>query len=267
MPNERLGMGLFSAVVALLLSPAAITPATAQTRSSISKTELRSEAPGMTQRKLRDGFWQLLEKEDYRKPAKPHATLDLMAFQTKPRATHVRGQCRQDVLWVDYRPDDPEAHGPDAQVHPVGFTASSFYAFVDSPPDREGDDEDRPISGLQERKCAALPKDQPYFRADGDRRAWSGYRAWLALRDALASQADFPLKCELYPADKDSCGKVILAIPANHLASVDDCEPDGKIQCVAFNLDDRGIKLWMDQGRPVRAELESYLIFADERID
>ena len=240
--------------------------------ASITKSQIRSDPPGVTDRRLRDVVWSLFEKQDHRSKKDPTRPLSRLSLRTKVQATRVPNLCRYDSVRIEFERLDPKDEGPDAEVRPVGLTSSSRFAFV-SPPltDPEDGRRERPSAA----RCSRLEKDQSFFTAEDEQQANDAYRAWLALLEAVGSGRKFPLKCELAPVDTGPCEAVIGALKPEDLWEVEACQAETGQVCHRLFAGDRlltivtagHVRPGPPPGRIVSARLESLIVMAHEIID
>ena len=254
-----------------LAQPAPAAPPT------ITKREVRSDPPRVTHQRLREVVWAMFEREDLRRDKEPLNPLDSLFLQTKARGTDVPGLCRYDTVHVELAPLDQSRLGADTPVAAVGLTARSNFAFLDPPADpSDGTDGDLPRASDDE--CRQLKKkdSSSFFDARDEHLADKGYRAWLALRKALAEKRSVPLDCDLFPSEKSGCTAVILAFDADALHSVEPCDSPGTdTHCYRIGVGDRELSLFVTgqvypgppPGQIVRAKLETMIVMWHERID
>jgi hypothetical protein len=261
--------GLWLALLATL-SPGVAAAAPART---ITKSEIRSDPPDVTDRRLRDVVWSLLERQDYRSNKEPKTSLTRLFLRTKAQPTHVPGLCSFDSLWIRFEPTDRRERGPDAAVRPVGLTSTSNFTFLSAP---SADYNNARRAGLGSAgPCSRLPKDQPFFQARDEREATDGYRAWLTLHDSIRVGRKFPLECNLTRSDSGSCEAVIDALKPEQLSEVETCESSPGIDCHAIYVDERLIKIMTTgqvypgpkPGELVSATLDSLIVLTHEIID
>lgn len=254
----------------LALVPSGI--AVAAPARTITKSEIRSDPPDVTDRRLKDVVWSLFEKQDLRSRKDPTRPLSRLFLRTKTRATGVANLCRYDSMGIEFEPLNPKDEGPDAPVRPVGLTSSSHFAFL-SAPAAEHDDtvQDGPASAA---RCSRLPA-QSFFTAKDEELANNGFRAWLALLDSVRSGRKFPLECDLAAFETRPCEVVISALKPEQLWDVETCDSEiGKL-CYRLNAGDRLITVvttgYVHPGPPagqiVGAKLESMIVMAHEIID
>ena len=258
----RLGIG--PAMVLALIVPVDGAPA-AQT---ISKTEIRSDPPAVTDRRLRDQFWDLFEKEDLRTTKPPANPLQRLWFTTRSRGTEVPGLCRRDSLIVEFAPVARPLEGADTATRPVGFTSRSSFVFLSPPKDEYDEIADRERLP-SDTACSGIARDDPRrFTASDAQSATNGVLAFLKLQRALARKAAVPLACDLFPSDKVSCAALLLALRPESIGDVASCDSDETgIDCFEIAADDRRIRIFMSREGAaaaaegvVRASLESLIV-------
>jgi hypothetical protein len=256
-------------VLAALPSAAAIgAPAPATTKSQI-----RSQPPDVTDRKLKGLVWSLFEKQDHRGRKPPTRPLSGLYLRTKTQATHVPGLCRYDSVRVEFEPLNGGDEGPDAPVRPVGLTSTSNFTFLSDPPAEYRDvRQDRLGSAGQ---CSSLPKDRPFFGARDEETATDGYRAWLALRESIRAGRKFPLECNLTRLDSEPCEAVVAALKPERLSDVETCESELGTVCHALYFEDRMVRVLTTghvypgprAGIVLGAKLESLIVLTHEVVD
>jgi hypothetical protein len=253
-----------------LIPPGAAAGAPART---ITKSEIRSDPPQVTDRKLRDVFWSMFASQDHRGRKAPTRRLSGMTLRTKAQATRVPGLCRYDNVRIEFEPVKPGDEGPDAPVRPVGLTSTSHFTFL-SAPAAEYEEARQDRLGSAE-ACSGLPEDQAFFTARDEQQATAGYRAWLALRESVRAGRKFPLECSLTRLDTGSCESIIANFKPEQLEAVDACESETDIVCHALYVGDRLIKVRTSghvypgpkAGQLVSAKLDTLIVLAHEIID
>jgi hypothetical protein len=261
-----------SLAVALGIASAATSSVAASTKT-ITKSEVRSAEPSATHRHLRDVVWTLFEEQDYRRDKAPTRPLSTLFLRTKIHSTEVPGLCRYDGVRVEFEPINPTDKGPDVPARASGITSTSFFTFL-SPPTDEYEEiaQGGPVS-LKE--CEKLPEDHPFFAAEDENQATAAYRAWLALSEALRTGAKFPMECDLFPVDKNSCGEVIGSLQVSQLTEVETCDAQAGTTCYKLYFDDRLVSIkstgHVSPGPPagqiVSAKLDSLIVLSHEIID
>jgi hypothetical protein len=261
-------------VAPIVAALAAAQPALAAPRpvDSISKTEVRSDPPEMTNRRLRRLVWNMFQPTDFRGRKPPTQPLSRLWLATKPRATRVPGLCRYDSVRIEFQRLDPRDRGADARTRPVGLESQAYFAFLAPPAgDYNHSAKDPPATAA----CARLGDDHPTFTADDEEVAADGYLAWLRLQRALRDGKPVPLECDLYAHEKIGCAALILSLPAEHISTVDRCEADFGAECFRVTIDDRAVDVRLTghvtpgppAGEVTGAKLGSLIIFADTVID
>jgi len=242
---------------------------------TISKSEIRSEPPSVTDKRLRDVVWDMFEQQDFRRKKAPTRPLDHVFLQTKIQTTHVSGLCRYDSVQIDLDRADPNDTGPGAQTRAVGLTSTSLFTFV-SPPKADFEtivdySRKKPLAD-----CAGVSAKSPFFTARDEREATLGYRALIVLQDALLTGKKFPLECSLYPVESLPCASIIEAMKPEELASVDPCDSDYRgTVCHKLEIGGRLITVTttgnLTPGPPageiVSVKLSSLIIWADSVVD
>jgi len=241
--------------------------------SSITKSQIRSDPPNVTDRQLRDVVWSLFEKQDHRSKKDPTRPLSRLFLRTRIQATRVPDLCRYDSVRVEFERIDPKDEGPEAPVRPVGLTSSSNFTFLSAP---SAEYDDAVQDGLASvARCSGLPDDQPFFTAKDEEQATEGYRAWLALLESVRAGRAFPLECDLAAFETRTCESVIGAMKPEQLSDLESCESEfGKV-CHRIYAGDRLITIVTTghvhpgppAGQLVRAKLESLIVMAHQIID
>jgi hypothetical protein len=240
---------------------------------TITKSEVRSDRPNVTDRRLKDVVWSLFEKQDHRRGKEPTRPLSSLFLRTRTQATRVPGLCRYDSVRVEFEQVNPKDEGADAPVRPVGLTSTSNFAFLSAP---SADDEDSPQDRLVSvSQCSKLPVDERFFTAEDENEADQGYRAWLALLETVRAGRKVPLECDLAPSDKGPCEAVIAAIKPEHLSEVRTCAAGSDSVCHQLFAEDRLITVMtaayarpgLSAGQVVSAKLDSLIVMAHAIID
>lgn len=192
----------------------------------MTKTDIRTDPPPTTHHRLRDVIWDMIEMEDMRRERDPQHRLDKLWFRTRTRGTEVPTLCRYDTLIVEFAPIDRRQRGADTRVRAVGFRAYSHFQFLVPPADDY--DTIRDFSRLpSDTDCGpADKKADGFFSAENAEVATNGYRALVALQDALRAGVAFPLHCEVPEDEKAECGGKILAFNPTEIASIEQCEAE-----------------------------------------
>jgi hypothetical protein len=122
-------------LAALAGSQAAAEPAAQPPpQHTITKAQLRADPPAKTHQRLREIVWDMFERQDMRRKARPVARLSGLALETRLRGTRVPNLCRYDSVIVEFAPDVPGRGDADTPVHAVGLHSSSqHYAFLAPP--------------------------------------------------------------------------------------------------------------------------------------
>jgi hypothetical protein len=240
---------------------------------TITKSQIRSDPKGETDRRLKDVVWSLFEKQDLRGKKAPTQRLSSLFLRTKIQATHVPALYRYDNVRIEFEPVNAGEKGPDAPTRPVGLTSTSYFAFLSAPP--ADYDEARRDRAEPEGRCSRLPKDQRFFTARDEREAAEGYRAWIALRESIRAGRKFPLECDLMPVESRPCEAIIAAYAPDQLSEVETCEAEPGILCHALYVDDRLIKVLTTghiypgpkAGQVVSAKLDSLIVMRHAVVD
>ncbi len=250
-----------------LLPPAAAVGAPP---STITKSEIRSDPPSVTDRKLKDVLWSLFEKPDRRGEKAPTRPLSTLFLETRTQATRVPGLCRYDRVRVEFERANPSDKGPGAPARPVGLTSTSNFTFLSAP--TAGYDDivrDNPVPAAQ---CSKLPEDQSFFTARNAEEATEGFRAWTALLDEVRAGRRIPLECDLGAFEKRSCEAVIGAFGPEQLEEVESCDSDPEVVCHKFRVYDQELTVVSTDrvhpgpppGRIVRAKLDTFILMWHE---
>lgn len=278
-------------VVTGVLAALLLSAAPGWSAEPITKRQLRDLPAAEGNRRVMSQVADLFETPA-REPRRtaPVRPLDTEYFQTVPRTTLVKGLCRVDQLAVEFAPAGG-GKGADQRSRASGFTASSQYAFAESPPasaifhsdlhdNSEGDFTPRTAP------CAKTsPDDAGYFTAASEEMAADGYLIFRRML-AEAPKADWPLECDLFPAEKDAgCVKVLAGFSPGSLWSVEPCRSDGArfplARCHLFQAGDREFRIYStaqasrlvhgklvpEPFRILQVEMTSLVMFADSRID
>jgi hypothetical protein len=206
-----------------LIAPAALVSAAPRT---ITKTDIRTDPPPTTHQRLRDVVWDMIEREDMRREADPKHQLGDLFFRTRTRGTEVPSLCRYDTLVVEFAPLDRRQRAADTRVRAVGLRAHSNFQFLAPPADDYDSisDYDRLPSDTD---CRPLDgKEEGFFFAEDEETATDGYRALLALQQALRAGTAFPLDCDVGEEAKAKCGTMILAFDPGRIGSIQRCEAE-----------------------------------------
>jgi hypothetical protein len=261
--------------VALAIAAALPAPAPAAT-DAITKTEIRTEAPAITDRRLRDMIWDMFRRADLRTGKPPQSQLRRLWFRTHPIATNIPNLCRFDAMTVEFAPvRHGSTHDADTPVHPVALTASSAFRFLAPPPLEPKETDEAAVRMLPtEGPCTSLDTNKvSFFSATSEEVARDGYEAFLTLQQALRDKKPLPLACDLYATDKQTCADLILSLAQDSIASIGECDAERETDCFKISADDREIKIVLTRasgdaaGQPIRAQLESMIIVADTLID
>jgi hypothetical protein len=222
------------------MAPAALVSAAPRT---VTKTDIRTDPPATTHNRLRDVVWDMIEREDMRREADPKRQLGDIFFQTRKRGTEVPSLCRYDTLVVEFAPLDRRQRAADTRVRAVGLRAHSNFQFL-APPAGDYDsisDYDRLPSDTD---CRALDgKEEGFFFAEDEETATDGYRAFLALQQALRDGTGFPLHCDVPKVSGLDCGKAIAALDPGRIGSIARCEAETFHLCYRIANDDLAIAI------------------------
>lgn len=265
-----------SLILAAMIVGAAPLAAQSSSVSTITKTELRTDPPARTSRRLRDMMWGLFEDVDLRREAPPRHALDSLYLATHPRGTEIAGLCRFDRVVMAFAPDHRGAHDADTPVRAVGLTARAFFRFLAPPADLHSELADHRRLPGEEACGSSHGPGLHYFAAQDAQTATDGYFAFLRLQDAMRDGSAPGLECELFPADRQDCAEVIRSLRPESIGSIDPCDPaPTPRRCFRLSTGERSIEILMatadGSGEPARrverARLQSFIIMAHERLD
>jgi hypothetical protein len=255
------------------MAPAALLSAAPRT---VTKTDIRTDPPLTTHNRLRDVVWDMIEREDMRREADPKHPLDKLFFRTGTRGTEVPSLCRFDRIVVELAPLDRRQRGADTRVAAVGLRAHSNFQFLTPPADayhaivdygRLPTDTD----------CGPLDGEEwSFFVAEDEYIATDGYRALLALQQALRAGAAIPLECGVFLEErKAKCASELLALDSTRIGSIERCEREGSHLCFEIANDDWRIKIMVTgnvhpgppTGQIVSARMDEVITMSHERPD
>lgn len=243
--------------------------------ASISKTEVRTEFPDVTHKKLREVVWEMFEKEDLRSKKAPQRPLTTLFLKTKKHATRVPGLCRYDTVRVEMDHAGLPIEEADAPMFATGLTSTSYFSFLLPPAGEYFEMVQGEPAGSND--CAHLNEDDAFFAAEDEVQATDGYRAFLALVEAARAGRQFPLQCDLHNNDKLSCIELVAAFQPGALSEVAPCEvgPDWGTVCQRITVGERQVDVRLTAhvspgppaGQLVSAKLTSLLVMWHEAID
>lgn len=251
--------------------------AATQTRDTITKMEIRTSPPPVTDRKLRDLIWKMFKSQDYRTKRRPENSLSNLSLRTQSQSTEVPGLCRYDIAWVEFEPVSTVDEGANTPTKPTGITADSYFRFF-APPAAVYDQITGRL-GRQHRQntaCGEQSNEEGYFEAEDEQTATNGYLAWVNLQDALRNKRKIPLTCELFNNDMKTCEEIILEL--RFPDQIETCETPARDYtqwCYRAQFNDRLITMIVTgqvspgppAGQIVSAKLDGLILLAHPIID
>ncbi|HYI41358.1 MAG TPA: hypothetical protein VE053_13675 [Allosphingosinicella sp.] len=240
---------------------------------TITKAEIRSDPPNVTDRQLKDIVWSLFEKQDHRRKEAPTRPLSRVVLRTRTQATRVPDLCRYDSMRIEFERVNPKDTGADAPVRPVGLTSSSNFTFLSAP----SADYENALQGslASVALCSKVTDDRHFFTARSEKEATDGFRAWLALLNSIRAGRKVPLECSLAPLDAGPCESVISALTPDQISEIEICDSESAAVCHKIYAGDRLITIVTTgrvhpgppPGQLVSAKLETLIVLAHEIID
>ena len=269
-------LAALAAAAAPLAAPARTGP---QSRSGLTKSEVRRLPPAETHRRLREMIGDMFEQEDFRSDAPPRHALDTLFLRTRVRPAGLPGLCRYDSVMVSFAPVDGRrggTPGPDTPMRAAGIESDARFLFV-APPTAPSGLARQDRSASRASACAGIDTlRRASFSAPDEGVANDAMLAFLRLQAALRSHASLPLQCELGGSDTATCEEIVLALDPSAFQSVDVCRAaQPRDNC--FRIDVGGRSLEIDTTasvtpgpppvQPLRARLTTPIVFRDQRID
>lgn len=244
-------------------------PAAAQ--QTVTKADVRSQKPSVTDAQLRDQLWGMFRKEDRRRKERPRAGLLDVWLETPAYPTAVPNLCRTDQVTIRLAPAEGAVRKPDAEtpMRAYGLDASRRYLFLKLPPESPADRDFKPRD-MWQGACARLAADDiRFFRAEDEDMAEGGYRALLGAARAAKGGALAP-KCDLGPYDKRSCLDALARVADDPIDSIDRCPAPTDLVCYQVSGADQlqvEVSVKSDTGAPVEVKIDQMIVVADQRID
>ncbi len=217
-----------AAALAALLCAA--VPAAAQ--PAVTKSEVRSQKPSVTDRQLRDQLWGMFRKEDRRSKTTPTRMLDMVWLETPAYPTHVPDLCRSDMVAIQFSPvGGTGVADADTPVRAYGLDSYKRFLFLKLP-DETAPKQDGPMRrDVWSGACAKLEDDDPrFFRAADEELAEQGYRALVrAARGVQAGQAR--LTCNLGMLAKRPCAEDFAEFARQPIMEIETCAAVEGVTC------------------------------------
>lgn len=261
--------------VAVLAAFLPLTWAFAAQRT-ITKSEIRSEPPDQTHRRLRDVVWDMFRVEDRRTTKPPQRALTDLMLETRIRATDVPFLCRYDSAWIEFAPPDGRERDAGTRVQAIGLKAQSHFHFVRPPTQGhlELPDHDQ---GPPDAGCRSLNSSEAaFFAADDEEIATDAVFVFLNLQKALREGRTLPLDCDLFPQETRSCSEVVSSLAWQGIESVYSCDPaDWQTYCFNIYHADHSVRITVAGrvhpgppfGQVVRAKVDGLITLSHPRID
>jgi len=250
---------------------ATVPAAPANAQRTITKAELRTQKPSVSDAELRDQLWNIFRKEDRRRKQRPRAALNDVWLETPAYPTAVPNLCRSDQVTMRLAPAEGAVRRSDADtpMRAYGLDASRKYLFLKLPAETAADRSYDPQDMWQGR-CARLAVDDVrFFLAQDEDMAEGGYRALLRAMRAAKNGTLVP-KCDLGPVNRLSCTEALVKVGANPIDSIETCPAAEKISCYQISgFDELQVRVSVSKETEalIAVEIDQMIIVADLRID
>lgn len=226
-------------VRALALTGALCAAAPAAAQQTVTKAEVRSQKPSVTDAQLRNQLWGMFHKEDRRTRKTPARPLEDVWLDTPAYPTKVPDLCRSDRVTMRLAPADPREAEPDADtpMRAYGLDSEKRFLFLALPAEEAPEqEEDAPGKrrDMWHGACSRLDRyDARFFRADDEKLAMGGYRALLrAARVVQAGEAK--IRCNLSQIEKRPCAEVLGEFAKAPISSIESCPAVTGLACYSI---------------------------------
>lgn len=258
---------------AFLISVTASAAAKDGPVTTITKEELRTEAPRVIQEKLKEQIWNMFKREDYRRSERPRMPLTDLFIKTQTVETMVPGLCRYDEARIEFSPTHKGKPNTNTPSKATGLTARSYFKFLRPPAGDFNELADKTRS--HDTPCSTTD-DEGFFEAGDAKDATDGYLIWLNLQRALRDGRAIPLDCDLFENDTQPCTEIVKGVVPKDLQSIATCPAENfGERCFEVRTIDRSIKIYsngfVSPGPPPnevrRAKVGGMIVMWHKRID
>lgn len=227
-------------VRAIALVGAICTAVPAAAQQTVTKAEVRSQAPSATDSQLRNQLWRMFRKEDRRRKEAPKRPLDSVWLDTPAYPTAVQDLCRSDQVTIHLAPADPVKDYGDADTPMRAYGLDSFkrFLFLKLPPEKAPEERAEVRQDIWGGACSRLAQyDDRFFRAADEEMAEQGYRALLRAASAVQTGSVKPV-CNLAVIEKRPCSEVLAAFAHAPISLIEACPAVAGLICYGISGSD-----------------------------